>query len=181
VEVTASEFDSSQTQQRSVCCALMEAEHGRAFRLDFSKNLRLEWDCRTRCSTILTFCLALVQVSLFTVTWLRGRYQPRIGAISICGLGVKGWSVNDCMVTSKALARAVFRPRRVASLPLAWIPSIHRIWQTILSILLDSRYPSRNIEAALKKVFGSSRNISDWSLATEMGLHIGMPVTATND
>ncbi|KID94906.1 patatin-like phospholipase, partial [Metarhizium majus ARSEF 297] len=83
--------------------------------------------------------------------------------------------------TSSALARAVFRPRRVASLPLAWIPSIHRIWQTILSVLLDSRYPSRNIEAALKKVFGSSRNIADFSLATEMGLHIGMPVTATND
>ena len=115
------------------------------------------------------------------IAWSHGRCQLRIGAISICGLGIKGWSVNDCIATSKALAQAVFRPRRVAPLPLAWIPSVRRIWQTILSVLLDSRYPSRNIEAALKKVFGSSRNISDWSLATEMGLHIGMPVTATND
>ncbi|KAK2595185.1 hypothetical protein QQS21_007090 [Conoideocrella luteorostrata] len=37
------------------------------------------------------------------------------------------------------------------------------------------------MEAALKKVFGSSRKICDWSPGTEMGFHIGMPVTSTDD
>lgn len=89
--------------------------------------------------------------------------------------------MDDCVAATRALAMEVFRPRHVTQFPLAWVPKMRKFWQTVLSVILDSRYPSRNIESALKKVFRPSRCMSDWSTANEMGLHIGMPVTTTGD
>lgn len=79
------------------------------------------------------------------------------------------------------MATQAFKPRRASNLPLAWIPAVHTFWKTALSVLLDSKYSSVNLEAALKNLFGHSSSIADWSIAQEMGMHIGMPVTTTED
>jgi len=89
--------------------------------------------------------------------------------------------VEDCIASSEALARLVFRPRQVSQLPLAWIPPVHAMWQLLLSVALDSRYPAKGLEKTLQKLFGSKRSIMDHSMATEMGQFIGMPVTSTVD
>lgn len=89
--------------------------------------------------------------------------------------------MHDCLSLARALPKQAFLPRQVSHFPLGWIPAVRRFGRVLLTVLLDSKYPSDNIEAALKNVFGRSRSIADWSAANEMGLHVGMPVTTTED
>ncbi|KAM4062582.1 patatin-like phospholipase domain-containing protein [Hirsutella rhossiliensis] len=90
-------------------------------------------------------------------------YGTSSGAISVCGLFINGWPIEDCIASSEAIAKLAFRPR------------------ILLSLAYDCRYPARGLEKALQQLFGTKRGILDQSAATEMGQFVGMPVTATGD
>lgn len=107
----------------------------------------------------------------------RSKLKMFAGAISVCGLCINGWPLEDCIASSEALAKVVFKPRDVSQLPLAWIRPVHNFWQLLLSLVLDSRYPSKRLETTLQKLFGSKRSIMDHSVASKMGQFVGMPIT----
>ena len=99
-----------------------------------------------------------------------------VGAIIASALCVNGWTVKDCIASFENLSRLAFRPRRPCG-----IPVLSKIYEFIASLLVDSRYPARNLETALRMVFGSSRSVIDYSKAVEMGTMLGMPVTTVRD
>lgn len=98
------------------------------------------------------------------------------GAIIAFALFVNGWPIEDCISSFENLAHLAFKPR-----PSNWIPFLSKIYEFAISLLVDSRYPARNLEAALRMVFGSTRSIIDCSKASEMGAKVGMPVTTIRD
>ncbi|KAL7783441.1 patatin-like phospholipase-like protein [Trichoderma ceciliae] len=99
------------------------------------------------------------------------------GAISVCGLCINGWPLEDCIASSEALAKIVFKPRDVSQLPLSWLRPVNNFWQLVLSLALDSRYSSKRLENTLQKLFGSKRSIMDHSAASKRGQFVGMPIT----
>lgn len=103
-------------------------------------------------------------------------YGTSSGAIIACALFLNGWSVEDGIASFENLARLAFKPRRSAR-----IPVLSKIYEFVLSLLVDSRYPARNLETALREVFGSTRSIVDCSKASETGTMVGVPVTTVRD
>jgi hypothetical protein len=97
------------------------------------------------------------------------------GAIIACALFINGWSVDDCIASFETLARLAFRPR-----PSFWIPVLSKLYEFVLSLLVDSRYPATNLETALRTVFGTA-SLMDCSKASEMGAMVGVPVTTIRD
>ncbi|KAM7210560.1 hypothetical protein V8F06_014060, partial [Rhypophila decipiens] len=81
-------------------------------------------------------------------------YGTSSGAIIAFALFVNGWPVEDCISSFENLVRLAFQTR-----PSNWIPFLSKIYELIISLLVDSRYPARNLEAALRMVFGSTRSI----------------------
>lgn len=82
---------------------------------------------------------------------------------------------------AETIAEHTFRGRDVSALPLGWTGAGRRLWRCLITLLTDSKYSSANLEASLKAVFGEARTLSDWTVANEMGLHVGMPVTTVED
>ncbi|KAH7303728.1 acyl transferase/acyl hydrolase/lysophospholipase [Stachybotrys elegans] len=103
-------------------------------------------------------------------------YGTSSGAIIACALFINGWSIEDCIASFESLSRLAFTPRWSC-----WIPLLSKIYDFILSILADSRYPARNLEKALQEVFGLTRTMIEYSNASEMGTMIGVPVTTIRD
>ncbi|KAH8655641.1 patatin-like phospholipase-like protein [Xylariales sp. PMI_506] len=103
-------------------------------------------------------------------------YGTSSGAIIAFALFVNGWSIEDCIKSFESLARIAFKPR-----PSFRIPIISSIYDLFISLILDSRYPATNLEAALRMVFGPTKGAMDCSKATEMGTMVGMPVTTIRD
>jgi hypothetical protein len=94
-----------------------------------------------------------------------------IGALSTLGLFVNGWSVEKTLDTFTKLAAVAF-PKR--NLP---VPSfLHRLFQYTLALILDARYPEKNMNLALQSVFGENSQISDTSFASRFGIKVGIPV-----
>ena len=50
-----------------------------------------------------------------------------------------------------------------------------------MSYFTDGLHPAKNIEAALKEVFGAEGSILDYSHATSMGTRIGLPVATVRE
>lgn len=107
-------------------------------------------------------------------------YGTSSGSIIVSGLCVNGWSIEECIRSFKSLSLSAFKPRLLSQLPLAKFGSLASIWQIGLSLLFDSKYESGNLEAALQNVFGSTKSLTDWSAATEMGIMVGITM-ATAD
>ncbi|KAK3933650.1 acyl transferase/acyl hydrolase/lysophospholipase [Diplogelasinospora grovesii] len=103
-------------------------------------------------------------------------YGTSSGAIIAFALYANGWPIEDCIVCFESLARLAFQPR-----PSCRIPILAMVYEFLVSLLVDSRYPARNLESALQRVFGSTRSIIDCSKASEMGAMVGMPVTTIRD
>jgi hypothetical protein len=78
-------------------------------------------------------------------------------------LSQKGLSVEDCMDLFERLAKRAFE--------LHYISYIRAI---LVSLFTNGIYPARNIERALRDVFGSNETILDCSSATAMGTKIGV-------
>ncbi|KEY63947.1 hypothetical protein S7711_11621 [Stachybotrys chartarum IBT 7711] len=95
-----------------------------------------------------------------------------LGAIIAYALFINGWPVEDCIASFESLARLAFKPRSLHG-----IPFLSKICNFILSFLVDSRYPSKNLDAALSMAFGSTRNIMECSEASKTGTMVGVPVT----
>ena len=61
------------------------------------------------------------------------------------------------------------------------VPFLRNILELLVSLFADGLYPPENIEAALKRAFGASRSILDFSHATLTGTRVGLPVATTNE
>ncbi|KFA53721.1 hypothetical protein S40293_09644 [Stachybotrys chartarum IBT 40293] len=103
-------------------------------------------------------------------------YGTSSGAIIAYALFINGWPVEDCIASFESLARLAFKPRSLHG-----IPFLSKICNFILSFLVDSRYPSKNLDAALSMAFGSTRNIMECSEASKTGTMVGVPVTTIRD
>jgi len=54
-------------------------------------------------------------------------------------------------------------------------------FEMFISYFADGLYPAKNIEAALKRAFGTSRSILDFSDATSTGTRVGLTVATTSE
>ncbi|KAK1506523.1 uncharacterized protein CCOS01_16575 [Colletotrichum costaricense] len=116
-------------------------------------------------------------------------YGTSSGAISAGALCLNGWTVEECIACFESLARHAFTPRRIPAIPfvrpllqmLMHLPLAPALVRLIALLVFDSRYPSRPIEEALRRVFGPEKNIVDYSPATAMGTHVGMTVATVQD
>lgn len=102
------------------------------------------------------------------------------GSIIASALCINGWSIENCITSFETLSRFAFTPRTLSQLPMAGIAGLSRAWQLGLSLLYDGKYEPKNLEGALKQVFGSTRSLIDWSAATEMGITVGVPMTTVD-
>ncbi|KAM0742190.1 hypothetical protein ACQRIT_002367 [Beauveria bassiana] len=107
-------------------------------------------------------------------------YGTSSGAISAWGLAL-GLSVQDCIVLVDTMAKHTFQGRDVSAFPLGRTCVGQRLLRGVITLLTDSKYSSANLETALKAVFGEARMLSDWTIANEMGLHVGFPVVTAED
>ncbi|KAH8842733.1 hypothetical protein MCOR02_007715 [Pyricularia oryzae] len=99
----------------------------------------------------------------------------RPGAITTAGLVMNGWDIEKCLATFKQLSHTAFQRR--ASLK---IPLISAVLQFLISIICDGRYPPKNLESVLQRVFGR-KGILDSSAESEMGILAGIIVTSIKD
>ncbi|KAH8194108.1 hypothetical protein TruAng_011729 [Truncatella angustata] len=103
-------------------------------------------------------------------------YGTSSGAIIAAALVALDWDIAECTRYFQMFARIAFQPR--------WwwlrIPFLSAVLQMVVSLLVDSRYSSRNLEAILQKVLGT-RSIMDCSSATAMGTKLGITVTTIRD
>lgn len=105
----------------------------------------------------------------------------KLGAISACALGIKGWDIQDCLAICRIIAQKTFEPRLSVMSQIKRLPCV-RIWlQNALSLILDSRYSSKNLEEVLQEIFGLTTTMADWSYANENGIHVGFPITSIDD
>lgn len=74
------------------------------------------------------------------------------------------------------LARLAFQGHKLLGIP--GISYLQKMW---LSYFNDGLYPARDIEDALKSVFGEKRSIMDCSYATTTGTKIGIPVATVGN
>lgn len=87
-----------------------------------------------------------------------------------------GWSIDDSTGTFEKLAKLAFKRRKVLDIPL-----LSRVQELLLSYFADGLYSAKNIEAALKEVFGTRATILDCSYATNAGTRIGLPVATVQE
>ena len=87
-----------------------------------------------------------------------------------------GWSIDKSTEAFERLAKVAFKQRKVLKIPI-----LRRLLELIIPYLTDGLYPPKNIEAALKQVFGDDRGILDFSYATSTGTRIGLPVATVDD
>lgn len=87
-----------------------------------------------------------------------------------------GWSIDDSTETFEKLAKLAFKRRKVLHIPL-----LSRVQELLLSYFADGLYSAKNIEAALKEVFGTHATILDCSYATTAGTRIGLPVATVQE
>ncbi|KAE9969413.1 hypothetical protein EG328_006861 [Venturia inaequalis] len=125
----------------------------------------------------------------FKQHWMMKRIQDRIGlpipfqqffkvafGISSGGLiclamFVNGWGIEESTDTFERLAKVAFTPRTVSKIPI-----FRNFIELLISYFADGLYAPKNIESALKQVFGDDRSILDVSHATTTGTRVGLPV-----
>lgn len=98
------------------------------------------------------------------------------GGLIILAMFVNGWSIDESTETFERLAKLAFKRRKVLNIPI-----LSRIHELLASYLADGLYPAKNIEAALKEVFGTNKSILDYSHATSIGTRVGLPVATIRD
>ncbi|KAH7111354.1 hypothetical protein B0J11DRAFT_598877 [Dendryphion nanum] len=98
------------------------------------------------------------------------------GGLIVLAMFINGWSIDDSTDTFEKLAKLAFQRRKVLNLP--FLP---RILELLISYLADGIYPPKNIEAALKQVFGANRGFLDYSHATTTGTRVGLPVATVDE
>ncbi|KAI9767708.1 MAG: hypothetical protein M1839_004369 [Geoglossum umbratile] len=94
----------------------------------------------------------------------------------VLAMFMNGWSIDESTETFEKLAKLAFKRRRVLDIPL-----LSRVQEFVVSYLFDGIYPAKNIEAALKEVFGVDKSILDCSHATSIGTRVGVPVATIRE
>jgi hypothetical protein len=84
---------------------------------------------------------------------------------------VNGWGIEESTDTFERLAKVAFTPRTVSKIPI-----FRNFIELLISYFADGLYAPKNIESALKQVFGDDRSILDVSHATTTGTRVGLPV-----
>lgn len=87
-----------------------------------------------------------------------------------------GWSIEESVEKFEKLATFAFQRRNVLRLPF-----LSRIQELLVSYFTDGLYPAKNIETALKEVFGVDSSILDHSYASSTGTKIGLPVATVQE
>jgi len=109
---------------------------------------------------------------------LSGGNDGGTGGLIVLALFINGWPVDDCAIVFERLAKKAFTTRRFAHLPIvSRIPILSHILEFVISYLADGLYPTHDLEAALKEVFGTDRSFLDHSHASAIGAKVGLPVT----
>jgi len=98
-----------------------------------------------------------------------------VGGLIILAMFVNGWSIDDSTEAFERLAKVAFNRPKVLN-----IPVMRHLLEFVISYFTDGLYSPKNIEAALKQVFGDERSILDFSHATSTGTRIGLPVATVN-
>ncbi|KAH8193954.1 hypothetical protein TruAng_011877 [Truncatella angustata] len=103
-------------------------------------------------------------------------YGTSSGAIIAAVLFALDWNIEECTQYFEMFARVAFQPR--------WwwlrVPFLSAVLQMVASLLVDSRYSSRNLEEVLQKVLGT-RSIMDCWCAATTGSKLGITVTTIRD
>ncbi|KAK2036226.1 FabD/lysophospholipase-like protein [Colletotrichum somersetense] len=116
-------------------------------------------------------------------------YGTSSGAITAGALCLNGWTVDECIASFESLASHAFTPRRVPAIPLVRpllrvlmrLPLVPALVRLVALLAFDSRYPSRPMEEALRRVFGAEKSIVDYSPANTTGTMVGMTVATVQD
>ncbi|KAL0929611.1 uncharacterized protein CTRU02_215510 [Colletotrichum truncatum] len=109
--------------------------------------------------------------------------------ISAGALCLNGWTIEECIASFESLASQAFTPRHLPAVPVVrpllelvmCLPLVPTFVRLAALVLLDSRYPSRHIEKALRSVFGLDKSIVDYSAANAMGTMVGMTTATIQD
>ena len=84
---------------------------------------------------------------------------------------LNGQGIEESTNTFKRLAKVAFMPQKVSKIPI-----FRNFIKLLILYFTDGLYAPKNIEAALKQVFGNDRSILDISHATTTGICISLPV-----
>ena len=98
------------------------------------------------------------------------------GGLIILDMFHNGSSIEQSSDTFEKFAKLAFTRRKSLG-----IPFFSRVRELLVSYLTDGLYVAKNIEAAMKEVFGREGSILDYSHATSTGTRIGLPVATVHE
>ncbi|TVY92352.1 Calcium-independent phospholipase A2-gamma [Lachnellula willkommii] len=100
------------------------------------------------------------------------------GALSVLGLFINRWSVDECIARFKELSSLAFRKKKFFDLPLIPSNAIRGFLETILAIATDSKYSSTGINTALQAAFGEA---GPFFGSSSGGTKVAIVATTTDD
>jgi hypothetical protein len=107
--------------------------------------------------------------------WKRLTAHSSLGAVIAIDLFVNGRPLDEAVQRFPSIMERVFRRRR--SLRVPFLSTGVRLAKSYLS---DGLYSASNINAVLKEVIGTDKNILDCSYATSTGTKVGLPVATVS-
>ncbi|PWI65014.1 hypothetical protein PCL_08373 [Purpureocillium lilacinum] len=102
-----------------------------------------------------------------------------------CGVGIllrlcDGWDIQSCKEYFKESARRAFEPRPLQKL-FRNVPWVRKLVLGCSLLLLNSKYPTDNLDSLLRDEYGATRTIMDHSKAKESGIKLGITLTSVGD
>lgn len=91
-----------------------------------------------------------------------------------------GWDIQSCKDYFKESARRAFEPRPLQKL-FRGIPWIRKVVLACSLLILDSKYPTANLDTLLQDEYSATRTIMDHSTANELGIKLGITLTSVGD
>lgn len=104
--------------------------------------------------------------------------------MTVCALFINGWSIERCIKYFEQSSRKAFEKRQLFQLFVClfgYIPILSPAFRFIFSLLVGSKYSSRELEMIQQEVYGLDRSIVDSREANEMGTCMGVTLTSTDD
>ncbi|CZR65314.1 related to calcium-independent phospholipase A2 [Phialocephala subalpina] len=107
-------------------------------------------------------------------------YGTSSGGIIVLALYKRAWPIAECITQFERLAKLAFQQSILAQLgTLLLCFRLLSLFRGLLVLLVTDRiYPARNLEAALRSVYGSQSGILDCSSSTATSTRIGVVVSS---
>lgn len=102
-----------------------------------------------------------------------------IGALSILGLFVNGWSIDECITQFKTLSNLAFSRKKYFNLPLVPFGTVRNFFGIIGALVTDSKYSSKGINTALKSAFGETSSL--FGSSGGKGTKVAIVATTTDE